>query len=136
MNRIALVGGLIVWLVSCGQAEEPGPAQSPPAPPVVEFQIDEHQLAMGVLERRLGEVRGRLGQGQRAAGSRNLEIQAAWSVSLRELGLQLDEIAARLHKLRKRRDQPWKAERDEIEKATDDLDRQFLAELEALGRYR
>ena len=136
MNRIAILGGLIVGLVSCGEAEAPAPPPPPAAPPVVEVQIDHHQVAMDALAVRLGEVRDRLELGQKAAGNRDLEIQAAWSVSLRERGRQLDVIALRLHMLRKRKDQPWEAERDEIKKAADGLDRQFLAELEALSRFR
>ena len=136
MNRIAILGGLIVGLVSCGEAEAPAPPPPPAAPPVVEVQIDHHQVAMDALAVRLGEVRDRLDLGQKAAGRQSLEIQAAWSVSWRELRRQLDVIAARLHMLRKRKDQPWEAERDEIQKAADGLDRQFLAELEALSRFR
>ena len=136
MNRIALFACLLVGLVSCGEAEKPAPPQPPPAPPVVEVQIDKRQVALDLLEGRLGEVRGRLEKGPEAAGTRNLEIQAAWSVSLRELGRQLDEIAARLAKLQKQKDQPWEREVDEIQAAAEGLVRQFQAELQALSRYR
>ncbi len=128
-----LLGGLFLVLVGCG-ADEPDPAE-----PEVSTQPDPMAVrreATAAVERHVGEVVQRLAMGEEAAGSRSLEVQAAWSVSLRELRRRMGKIETRLAQLHEKGDEDWQAEVEQIRNAADLLERQLDAELEALARLR
>ena len=129
-----LLGGLFLVLAGCGGADElaltPETGASTQPDP-----MEVRRKATAALEQHIGDLALRLATGEEAAETRSMDVQAAWSVSLRELTRRMGKIETRLTQLPEK-GADWQSEVKQIHDAVDVLESQLDAELQALARLR